>query len=74
MEPVWDYKEQNHELRLIHEGTMPITEHVTLGEIVKMYGDSILDCNIVSETVDKEVQDVELLTYPTGRKAVNFKI
>ena len=72
-EPVWDFKEQNRELRLIHE-PLGVKEEVVLKEIYRNYGMEAFDLPVVSETDDRQVVEVEVLSYRDGSEALNFKI
>jgi hypothetical protein len=71
-EPVWDFKEQNGELRLIHE-PLGVKEEVVLKEIYQNYGMEAFDLPVVSETETGEVTEVEVLSYKDGSEALNFK-
>ena len=72
-EPVWDFKEQNGELRLIHERQKFSIEDVVLKEIYVEYGMEAFDLPVVSETLDKEITEVEVLSYKSRNEALNFK-
>lgn len=72
-EPVWDFKEQNKELRLIHE-PLGVKEEVVLKEIYTNYGMEAFDLPVVSETDDRQVVEVEVLSYRDGSEALNFKL
>lgn len=71
-EPVWDFKEQNGNLRLIHE-PLGVKEEVVLVEIYRNYGMEAFDLPVVSETEEGEVTEVEVLSYKDGSEALNFK-
>lgn len=72
-EPVWDFKEQNGELRLIHE-PLGVKEGVVLKEIYTNYGMEAFNLPVVSETDDRQVVEVEVLSYKDGSEALNFKL
>lgn len=71
-EPVWDFKEQNGELRLIHE-PLGVKEEVVLKEIYQNYGMEAFDLPVVSETETGEVIEVDVLFYKDGSEALNFR-
>lgn len=71
-ENVWDFKEQNGNLRLIHE-PLGVKEEVTLSEIQSNYGEEVLNLPVVSETEECEIKEVEILTYKDSSEVLNFK-
>ena len=60
-EPVWDFKTQNGELRLIHEPVKgsETFKTVTVKEIKKYLTLEEAEYPVKSETVDKEIVEVE---------------
>ena len=71
-ENVWDFKEQNGNLRLIHE-PLGVKEEVTLSEIQSNYGEEVFNLPVVSETEECEIREVEILTYKDSSEVLNFK-
>ncbi len=71
-DPVWDYKDLDGELRLIHENnsTTGKYDHVTVGELMQ---EEFLDLPIQSEHVNIPIVEAEVLKFKNGKRIVNFR-
>lgn len=72
-DPVWDYKDTDGKLSLIHENNSVTAkyEHVNMGELIQ---DEFLDLPIVSEHLGDIILEAEILKFRSGKRLVNFKI
>lgn len=72
-DPVWDYKDIDGKLSLIHENNSVTAkyEHVSVGELMQ---DGFLDLPIVSEHLGDVITEAEILKFKNGKRLVNFKI
>ena len=72
-DPVWDFKDIDGKLSLIHENNVTTAkyEHVTLGE---MWEKDLIDLPIISEHLGDVIVEAEVLRFKSGKRLVNFKI
>ena len=73
-DPVWDYKVQNEELRLISEPVKgsETYECVTLGELKK--GITLLEAEypVVAEATDAKLAEASVYSFKGGKKKIVF--